>query len=85
MGKPQPTGIALIAQAWGVGPTEMAAVGDRLDTDIVSAKTFGCLAVLVLTGISTRAEAERATAAAKPDIILNNLTELPAVLARSGL
>ena len=66
-------------------PAEMAAVGDRLDTDIVSAKTFGCLAVLVLTGISTRAEAERATAAAKPDIILNNLTELPAVLARSGL
>jgi ribonucleotide monophosphatase NagD (HAD superfamily) len=60
-------------------------VGDRLDTDIVSAKTFGCLAVLVLTGISTREEAERATADAKPDVILNDLTELPAVLARSGL
>ena len=85
MGKPQPTGISLIAQAWGVGPAEMAAVGDRLDTDIVSAKTFGCLAILVLTGISTREEAEQATADAKPDVILNDLTELPAVLARSGL
>src|SRR4029450_10507485 len=59
MGKPQTLSMAQIAASWGVGPQEIVAVGDRLDTDIVSAKSFGCLAVLVLTGISTRAEAEQ--------------------------
>ena len=82
MGKPQTLGIAQIAAAWGVGPQAIAAVGDRLDTDIASAKSFGSLGVLVLTGISTRTEAEQATGPNKPDIILENLTELPAALER---
>jgi ribonucleotide monophosphatase NagD (HAD superfamily) len=54
----------------------MAAVGDRLDTDIVSARAFGCLAVLVLTGVTTLAEAERANGNHKPDAILRDLTQL---------
>jgi phosphoglycolate/pyridoxal phosphate phosphatase family enzyme len=82
MGKPQTLSMAQIAASWGVGPQEIVAVGDRLDTDIVSAKSFGCLAVLVLTGISTRAEAERASGLHKPDLILSNFTELPQVLER---
>jgi 4-nitrophenyl phosphatase len=84
MGKPQTLGIAQIAASWGVGPRAIAAVGDRLDTDIASAKSFGALGVLVLTGISTRAEAEQATGSNKPDIILTNLTELPAALEHLG-
>jgi 4-nitrophenyl phosphatase len=80
MGKPQTTGIRQIAAAWGVEPHTMAAVGDRLDTDIAAAKAFGCLAVLVLTGMATRDQAERANGAMKPDVILNQLTELVAVL-----
>ena len=82
MGKPQTLGIAQIAASWGVAPHAIAAVGDRLDTDIASAKAFGSLGVLVLTGISTRAEAEQAMGINKPDIILDNLTELPALLER---
>ena len=76
IGKPQVTGIALIAESWGVGPDAMVAVGDRLDTDIASAKTFGCFAALVLTGVTTRAEAHHATGIHKPDAILSDLTEL---------
>src|SRR5262245_1822772 len=56
IGKPQTTGLALVASAWGVGPADIVSVGDRLDTDIVAAKAFGCLAVLVLTGISRSEE-----------------------------
>jgi 4-nitrophenyl phosphatase len=84
IGKPQTIGIALIAASWGVGPAAMAAVGDRLDTDIASAKSFGCLAVLVLTGIATQAEAEAACGVQKPDVILRDLTELIPVLEQSG-
>jgi 4-nitrophenyl phosphatase len=80
MGKPQTLGIAQIAASWGVGPQEMVAVGDRLDTDIAAAKAFGCLAVLVLTGISSRAEAEQADGMQRPDVVLHDLTELPPLL-----
>lgn len=84
MGKPQTLGIAQIAAAWGVTAADMAAVGDRLDTDIASAKGFGCLAILVLTGVTSRDEAERATDLDKPDVILDDLTELLPVLERGG-
>jgi 4-nitrophenyl phosphatase len=76
IGKPQPMGMAQIAASWGVAPHEMVVVGDRLDTDIVAAKTLGCLAVLMLTGVTSRDQAEQATKVRKPDAILRDLTEL---------
>jgi len=82
IGKPQTTSLALVAEAWGVGPADIVGVGDRLDTDIVAAKAFGCLAVLVLTGISTRSEAEAAHGLERPDVILPDLTGLLPVLER---
>lgn len=82
IGKPQPTGLALIAASWGVGPASIVAVGDRLDTDIAAAKAFGCVAALVLTGIANRADAERATGLHKPDVVLQDLTELVPLLSR---
>lgn len=84
IGKPQPTGMALIATAWGVRAAEVAAVGDRLDTDIASARVFGALAVLVLTGITTRHEAETATGLLQPDVIIEALPDLLPILARRG-
>ena len=82
MGKPQVMGLAQIAAAWGVQAGDMAAVGDRLDTDIAAARAFGCLAVLVLTGMATRDQAEQAKGTMQPDVILNQLTELPPILER---
>ncbi len=83
IGKPHTTGISLIAASWGVGPESIVAVGDRLDTDIAAAKAFGCMAVLVLTGIAKRDEAARATGLNKPDVILQDLTELLPVLSNT--
>ncbi len=82
IGKPQTTGIALIADSWGVEPEAIVAVGDRLDTDIAAAKAFGCVAVLVLTGIASQADAAKATGFHKPDVILQDLTELIPILLR---
>ncbi len=80
MGKPEPTGLALIAAAWGVSAGDVAVVGDRLDTDIATANALGCLSVLVLTGVSTRTEAEQSGAAEKPKVVLESLADLPAAL-----
>ncbi len=84
IGKPETTGIALIAEAWGVGPEDIVAVGDRLDTDIAAAKAFGCVAALVLTGIASRDDASRATGLHKPDVILQDLTGLLPILSNSS-
>ena len=84
IGKPQVMGISLIASSWGVGSEAIVAVGDRLDTDIASAKAFGCLSILVLTGIARREEAEQAAEGCKPDVMIENLTELLPVLKRRG-
>src|SRR5256712_5016439 len=82
IGKPQTTGLELVADFWGVGPPDTASVGDRLATDNADARAIRCLAVLVLTGISTRAEAEAARGLERPDIILPDLTGLIPVLER---
>lgn len=51
-------------------------LGDRLDTDIDGAAAIGLTTLMVLTGVSTRAEAERN--AYKPDFIFDNLIALRA-------
>ena len=49
-------------------------VGDRYDTDISGAVPLGLWTAGVLTGISTRAEFERAHP--PPDLIVDNLPDL---------
>lgn len=80
IGKPQTLGIEQIVASWGMTADDIAAVGDRLDTDIASARAFGCLAILVLTGVTSRAEADGANGLHSPDVILDDLTQLLAVL-----
>lgn len=63
----------------GDGST-VAMVGDRLSTDIYGAKNAGLRAILVLSGISTREEAE--TGPIQPDYIFADITELAAFLTK---
>lgn len=74
-GKPSPALLEEIARAHGWRREDMVAVGDRLDTDVLAARRFGCLAVLVLTGVCTRAEAEAASDDERPDIVREALAE----------
>jgi ribonucleotide monophosphatase NagD (HAD superfamily) len=53
-------------------------VGDRLDTDILAGARAGMTTALVLTGVSTRDEI--AAAAAKPDLVVNDLPALTSAL-----
>ena len=58
-------------------------IGDRMDTDIVAGLEAGLETVLVLTGISSRADAERFPY--RPSRIVDSVAQLEIDLALGGL
>lgn len=73
-GKPHTPMMNLILEKLDLAPAKILAVGDRLNTDIQAGQNIGCKTALVLTGISSRAEAEALDT--PPDIIAENFTTL---------
>jgi NagD protein len=59
VGKPNPLMMRSALNALDAHSETTAMIGDRMDTDIVSGLEAGLETVLVLTGVSTRASAER--------------------------
>ena len=53
-------------------------VGDRLNTDMLMAQDSKCLSVLVLSGMTSRLEADRSQI--KPSLIIDNLGKLDAAV-----
>lgn len=78
IGKPEPYLYNFAMQRLGTTPAETLAVGDRLDTDILGAQRAGCPNVLVLSGVTTLAEAQAWQP--QPDLILPNLADLLPIL-----
>ncbi len=74
IGKPARPMFDLALEIAGTAAQETAMLGDRLDTDIDGAARAGLKTIMVLTGVSTRAEAERN--AVKPDCIFADLPAL---------
>jgi len=59
VGKPNPLMMRSALNAIDAHSETTAMIGDRMDTDVVSGLEAGLETVLVLTGVTTRAEAER--------------------------
>jgi NagD protein len=59
VGKPNPLMIRSALNALDAHSETTAMIGDRMDTDIVAGLEAGLEAILVLTGVTTREEAER--------------------------
>jgi 4-nitrophenyl phosphatase len=78
IGKPEPTMLQIGCQRLGTSPADTAIIGDRLDTDIVGGYRAGVRTLLVLTGVSTEAEAREAEV--KPDAIFADLPALQAAI-----
>lgn len=78
IGKPEPS---ILEMALGLLPPvgRVVVVGDRLDTDILAGQRIGATTALVLTGVSTREEAERGPVC--PDRIVADLHELVRVMS----
>ncbi|MEA2287210.1 MAG: 5-nucleotidase [Solirubrobacteraceae bacterium] len=59
IGKPNPLMMRSALNAIEAHSETTAMIGDRMDTDVVAGLEAGLEAILVLTGVTTRAEAER--------------------------
>lgn len=75
VGKPEPLMMVKAAEHMGLEPADVVMVGDRLDTDILSAQRAGMMTALVLTGLTDRAMV--ADSEILPDYIF---ADLPALL-----
>ena len=73
-GKPFPFLMELALDKLGTGRGETLVVGDRLETDIAAGQAVGCPTALVLSGVSTRQEANLWRP--KIDFIVNDLAGL---------
>lgn len=74
LGKPELPMMEQALELLGLGATETAMIGDRLDTDILGGINAKMLTLMVLTGVSTRQEAE--TGPIAPDLIYADLPAL---------
>jgi 4-nitrophenyl phosphatase len=54
VGKPSPEMYRLAMERMQITPEKTLVVGDRLTTDIAGAQAIGCLAALVLSGVTTQ-------------------------------
>jgi 4-nitrophenyl phosphatase len=74
IGKPGAPMFEAALRLLGTAPENTLMLGDRLNTDVEGAAHLGLRTALVLTGVSTRAEAE--AAARPPDGVYDNLLTL---------
>jgi NagD protein len=79
VGKPNPLMMRSALNAIDAHSEHTAMIGDRMDTDVVSGLEAGLEAILVLTGVTTRAEAERHPY--RPSRIVESVAELVDELA----
>jgi NagD protein len=74
VGKPNPLMMRSALNTIDAHSETAAMVGDRMDTDVVSGLEAGMHTILVLTGITTRAEAERFPY--RPSRIIDSIADL---------
>ncbi|MCP4140560.1 MAG: HAD-IIA family hydrolase [Chloroflexi bacterium] len=73
-GKPEPYLFQLAMRRMGVMPKETLMVGDRLETDVLGGQNAGCKTALVLSGVTSREDAEAWNP--RPDLIIDDLGSL---------
>ena len=72
-GKPEAVFFRTLCERLGVGPSRCVLVGDNLESDVAGGRGVGMATVLVLGGVSSRADAERG--AVRPDAVVESLEE----------
>ena len=81
LGKPDPNMLTGILQRNGLQPHQIAMVGDRIYTDVQMAHNAGAMGVLVLSGETTLALADRA--ATQPHIVADDIGVLGELLRQA--
>jgi len=78
LGKPSPRMMAGVMRRHGLSASQIAVVGDRIYTDMAMAHCAGAMAILVLSGEATRADAEAATP--RPHLVVENVGDLAGLM-----
>ncbi len=84
MGKPAPFLLEEAARAVGRRAADAVMIGDGLLTDLAAAHAVGARSVLMLTGVTTRAQLEELPASQRPDAVAADAAELALVLDQLG-
>ncbi len=82
IGKPEPHAWRRILELAGVAAAGALMVGDRPETDILGAKALGFGTALVLTGVARPEDLPLLPEDQRPDHVLADLRELPALARR---
>ena len=82
IGKPEPYLLEAAAHAVGRAPGEAIMIGDMIGTDLAAARAVGARCVLMLTGVTTRAELDALPADQRPNAAAADAAELAAALER---
>ena len=77
VGKPSTHLFGSVLERSGVVAEDLIVVGDMLQADIAGANAIGATGVLVLTGTTSRHDAETASDELRPHFIIDNLWQLP--------
>ena len=80
IGKPEPYILEEAAHAVGRTPSDAVVIGDMIETDLAAARAVGARSVLMLTGVTTRAQLEALPAGARPTAVAADASELAAAL-----
>ena len=82
IGKPAPLLLEEAARVVGADPRAAVMIGDSIRTDLPAARAVGARCVLMLTGVTSRAEVEALPAGDRPDALAADAAELDLALAR---
>jgi HAD superfamily hydrolase (TIGR01450 family) len=80
IGKPEPHLLEAAAHAVGRPPTEAIMIGDMPATDMAAARAVGARSILMLTGVTTKAQLDALPADLRPTAVASDATELAAAL-----
>lgn len=81
IGKPDPRMLDGIIHKYNLQPHEIAMVGDRIYTDVMTAINAGGMGILVLSGEATTTDVEQAPT--KPHLVARDLAELQELLQQA--
>ena len=82
VGKPSPILFEQAARSVGREPQEAIVIGDGALTDIAAANRIGARSVLMLTGVTSRADAEALPPDGRPTLVAADAVELRRALAQ---
>jgi 4-nitrophenyl phosphatase len=82
IGKPYPAIMQMAVARLGLPKSRIAAVGDRLETDILGATNAGLKSLLILTGVTSRKELRKS--GIRPTWVIDDLPALQAVWTARG-